>query len=205
MHRPFLRQTIEKVSGQSAGRIKASGIETDFQGFPEIISKVDGPKFIVSFGSNLFNHPDPIEQLRPIAENMSRGDKIYLSIDCHGIHESEKIKDTYNCPEFLQFIQSTLEKLEGYDGDQWALESRLHEGATCHHSFHLTAKEEVLMGDELYKYDDVIEFFPCYKSSKEAVEDVCSQLGLAVEPVFESDSTKMSKYLDWSPTFHVPS
>lgn len=194
MHRPFLEHTIAKVSEQSHG-VLASGIECDFQSFPEIISKITGPKVIISFGSNLFNHPNPVEQLRPIAKSMSVGDKIYLSIDCHGPEDEKKITDTYTCDEFMKFIQGTLDQVEGYKPEQWELTSGLEEGFNWRHSFFLQAKEDVRIKDELYEKESKIEFFQCYKSSIDIVASVCSQLDLISEPVFEKDYTKMIHFL----------
>lgn len=192
MHRPFLEHTIAQVSKQSRG-IQASGIEADFVHLPEIISMVEGPRFIISFGSNLFNHHDPLEQLRPIADKMSVGDHIYLSIDCHGINDSQKIKKSYETREFTQFIKGTLDRMPGYRPEQWDLSSKVQDKYGCRHFFCLEANEDVLIGDMFYPKNKIIEFFPCYKSTKDKVDEVCSKLDLAVSRIFEREGTKMSE------------
>jgi hypothetical protein len=190
--------------GKSADRsqgISASGIQTDFSSFPEVISQVQGPKIIISLGSNLFNHPDPEAQLRPIATEMDIGDQIYLSIDCHDMRDADKVQGTYISTQFLAFLRATLTKIEGYNPHQWKLISRLRGGdgspgsEDCRHSFCLTALEDVEIGGVVYAKDEQIEFFPCYKSSQSSVERVSEKLGMRVTEVFRKENTKMTHFL----------
>lgn len=190
MDRSFLKKTIAQVAATNPG-ITSAGIQSSFQHFPEILGLIEGPKLIISFGSNLLNHPEPMEQMRPIAEKMDSGDRIYLSIDCHGMKEEEKVTETYKCPEFMKFIEGTLQCLEGYKAEQWDLSSELRVAPAARYSFTLTAKEDVRIRDELYPKDSSIEFFPCYKSSEPAVNVIASELGMWIVGYVHLPNSKM--------------
>lgn len=179
MDRPFLDETIGRVVASNPN-ITVAGIQTSFDNFPEIVGLIQGPKLIVSLGSNLLNHPDPRQQMRPIVEKMSPGDMIYLSIDCHDMEDEKKVEESYKCPDFMEFINGTLELIEGYKAEQWEMSSGLRMEPTPRYSFTLTAKENVKIRDELYPKDSSIEFFPCYKSNPPAVKALAAELGLTV-------------------------
>jgi hypothetical protein len=177
MDRPFLKETIRQVAATNPG-ITAAGIQTSFQNFPEILGLITGPKTIISLGSNLLNHAEPVEQMRPIVEKMASEDRIYLSIDCHGMEDEVKVANTYKCPEFMKFIEGTLERIDGYKAEQWDLSSGLSMAPARRYSFTLTAKVDVKIRRERYPKGTSIEFFPCYKSSEPAVNAIAYELGM---------------------------